>query len=100
MTDNIEYIRDKIPPKELLAQLAEEASELAKAALKLRRTYDQSNPTPVTREKAFDNVVEEIADVMLCLRVLGFDLDPEEYEDITGRKAKRWVSRLRKGARP
>lgn len=37
---------------EILCQLAEEASELCKAALKLRRTIDGSSPTPVTMEEA------------------------------------------------
>lgn len=33
---------------ELLAGLAEEATELAQAALKMRRTLDKSNPTPMS----------------------------------------------------
>lgn len=35
-----------LPEEELLAQLAEECSEAAKAALKLRRARDGVNPTP------------------------------------------------------
>ena len=35
----IEYIREQLSKEELLCQLAEEASELAQAALKLRRVY-------------------------------------------------------------
>lgn len=41
-----------LPEEELLAQLAEECSEAAKAALKLRRARDGVNPTPVSEEKA------------------------------------------------
>lgn len=39
-------ISDILPKTEILAQLAEEASELAQAALKLRRALDGANPTP------------------------------------------------------
>jgi hypothetical protein len=39
-------ISDILPKTEILAQLAEEASELAQAALKLRRALDGTNPTP------------------------------------------------------
>ena len=39
-------VSDILPKTEILAQLAEEASELAQAALKLRRALDGTNPTP------------------------------------------------------
>ncbi len=42
-----------LPEEELLAQLAEECSEAAKAALKLRRARDGVNPTSVSEEEAF-----------------------------------------------
>lgn len=41
-----ETITKRIPVCELLAGLAEEAAELTQAALKLRRCYDGTNPTP------------------------------------------------------
>ena len=47
-----------LPEEELLAQLAEECSEAAKAALKLRRVRNGANPTPVSEEDAFSNLVE------------------------------------------
>ena len=56
---------------ELLAGLAEEATELAQAALKMRRTLDKSNPTPMTTGDASRNLNEEFADVLLCAAVLG-----------------------------
>lgn len=39
-------VSDILPKTEILAQLAEEASELAQAALKMRRALDGTNPTP------------------------------------------------------
>jgi hypothetical protein len=92
-----EFIRDRVPKEELLAQLAEEAAELCHAALKLRRVYDGTNPTPVKRSEAFDNLQEEIADVLLLLVVL--KLDTTEcfcsYNKILNIKLARWVDRLR-----
>jgi NTP pyrophosphatase (non-canonical NTP hydrolase) len=95
----IEYIREQLSQEELLCQLAEEASELAQAALKLRRVYDGSNPTPVKRGEAFDNLKEEIADVELVLMVLGYDrsmLISEKHKRMDA-KLIRWTERLRGG---
>ena len=92
----IEYIQTKLSTEELLAQLAEEATELAHAALKLRRVYDGSNPTPVPRGEAIGSLHEEIADVKLLLKVLGLD-DPNDQElqkHIMNGKLCRWARRL------
>ena len=93
----IDYIREQLSQEELLCQLAEEASELAQAALKLRRVYDGSNPTPTKRSEAFDNLKEEIADVELVLMVLGYDrsiLISEKHKRMDA-KLIRWVNRLK-----
>ena len=75
--------------------MAEEATELAHAALKLRRAYDGSNPTPMTKGEAIDNLIEEIGDVILYLEVLGFPVDPEVYRKDMNTKLERWVRRLK-----
>lgn len=49
-TELITKIVEHLGMNEILCQLAEEASELAQAALKLRRAYDGKNPTPKTVE--------------------------------------------------
>lgn len=61
-------VLDYLPREEILAQLAEEASELAQAALKLRRALDGTNPTPKSVAECEENLLEEWADVDLCLR--------------------------------
>lgn len=71
-TEMLNYVKENVDFKERLAQLAEEATELAKAALKYRRTLDDENPTPVSKDEAFKNLVEEIDDVALCLDTLSF----------------------------
>lgn len=85
-------IRDKMPVVELLAGLAEECSELAQAALKLRRVYDGTNPTPMKEEDAIERFYEEIADVQLYLEQISL---PQSYiNEIMMEKQRRWENRL------
>lgn len=91
----IKIIREKVPRTELLALLAEEASELAQAALKLRRVYDGTNPTPVTEEEALANLKEEMADVGLIVSALGFDRCGQEIFCRQRAKLRRWLLRLK-----
>lgn len=95
MTD-IEFIRDKLGQEELLCQLSEEAAELSKAELKLRRAISGKNPTPVAPEEAYKNLLEELADVSNALVALGLDTVLVRTEIIRTMKEKRerWVERL------
>ncbi len=92
-------IRGKIGETELLAGLAEEAAELAQAALKLRRVIDGSNPTPVTPEQAREALTEEVADVLLYLAILDQVADVAYYLEAptkyTAEKLRRWLDRLK-----
>ena len=90
----IDNIREKLDQPELLAQLAEEATELAQAALKLRRAITNINPTPVSAEDAQEDLEEEIADVLLCIRAAGFSNHPAKYAGAMVSKARRWKKRL------
>lgn len=89
-------IKDKVPATELLALLAEECTELAHAALKLRRVRaPEDNPTPVTEEEARKKLIEEVADVQCVLQQL-FEIDDwMRAADVIEMKMERWVSRLR-----
>lgn len=95
-SDPVDFIREKLGQEELLAQLAEECVELSKAALKLRRVYSGINPTPVKRSEAFKNLKEEIADVSLCLEVLGMNtpMVMREVHQTMNMKLERWALRL------
>ena len=86
-------VDDYLPPEEILAQLAEEAAELAQAALKLRRVMDGTNPTPVTLEEAVRSLNEEMADVTLCFDLVPF-ADYSQVNEIRERKEERWKKRL------
>lgn len=96
MSERISVIRSLLGEEELLCQLAEECDELGKAALKLRRVLNGKNYTPVTEDQARENLIEEMADVELCLEVLG--LNTASYAQIVGNiwdeKLHRWTSRL------
>ena len=91
-------IFDALPEEEILAQMAEECVEASKAALKLRRARTGVNPTPVSEKDAFENLVEELADIYLD------DNDPCNMCDAVGdrmveimeQKLARWKYRLMK----
>jgi len=99
---NLISITRNLPESEVLAQLAEEASELAQAALKVRRTLSFVNETPMNYEKAVGNLIEEIADVKVSLDVLMMQdarlktaQGQDEIMRIKTVKAARWCERLK-----
>ena len=63
---NLEYIAANLSDEDILCQIAEEAAELAQTALKLRRAITGTNPTPVTIEKAVDDLFEEYDDTVIA----------------------------------
>ena len=103
MTD-LEYIADNLSDEDILCQIAEEASELSQAALKLRSAITQANPTPVSDEEAVDSIIEEYADTIgafeiwaaKCggdgVRLVGYDL-----AEIIDAKYARKVKQIKEG---
>lgn len=89
-------VSDILPKTEILAQLAEEASELAQAALKLRRALDGTNPTPKSMEECQKAFEEEYADVVNCIIALDCmdDAAFERMQKMQHEKEARWISRL------
>ena len=94
-SEMLNYIKAKVNYKERLAQLAEEATELAHAALKYRRALDDENPTPVSSNEAFKNLIEEIDDIALLLETLALKWRIEFNSGSREKKLKRWVERLK-----
>lgn len=99
--DNDNAINDRIAIQnmlsfeEIMTQLAEECSELSMAALKYRRAAGKANPTPVTSVEAFNNLLEEVTDVINVLFVAGLihpDYPVTYYTD--SKKIARWKNRL------
>lgn len=92
-----DIIKDYLDEAEILCQLAEEAAELVKAALKYRRACGYTrNVTPVSMVDAYKNLLEEIADIRVCLNTLGLEEDDvtSEIESIANQKTDRWYKRL------
>lgn len=84
------FIPRNIGAAALYEQLAEEASELAQAALKASRILRGNNPTPVKPSAARDNLIEEYTDVCLVAKLLGLHTDEVQIV----RKKQRWVNRI------
>jgi len=85
---------------EILAQMGEELTEAAQAALKLRRALDDSNPTPKTIPECWESLEEEIGDVMNCIDALLLE-DAQNYHAFMSKcgekaepKMRRWKQRL------
>ena len=85
-------IPQELPIETRLIQLAEEASELSQASLKLVRSLDGDTPVPESQAKA--HLLEEIADVMVCTFALIGQADMMAIEAISRQKSKRWEERL------
>ena len=64
------YISSTIGTPAVLEQLAEESADLAQAALKFARKLRDENPTPKSEEECLQDLLEELADVKLCMEVL------------------------------
>ncbi len=89
-------VASQLGKREKLEQVAEEASELCKAAMKLIRAGKMSeNPTPMSLEEATQNFYEEFRDVLIAMRVT---LSPSKYASLldvdNSPKFKRWYERL------
>ena len=82
---------EEIGEAAMLEQLAEECTELAKAALKMARIIRKENPTPVTEKDAIANIREEYTDVVQCAGELSLTVDEEQM----ARKHERWEKRVR-----
>ena len=94
--ENMEIIK-KLPRRDRLEALAEEASELVQAALKVIRAEKLSkNPTPMADNEAKIALNEEFYDVLIAALALEFKIPSEEFL-LNNFKVKRWAERI-KGA--
>ena len=89
-----------LPETEVLAQLAEEAAELAQALLKYCRMCGHGSYTPLNPKDAMDAVIEEYADLLLAMeasfpRCEGNRMFYNNLERVYQEKAKRWAERLK-----
>jgi NTP pyrophosphatase (non-canonical NTP hydrolase) len=94
MRSLLDTIKKNVPLEERLLGLAEEASELSQAALKYRRALTKKNPTPLSEDDAYENLLEEIADVTLYMDTLY--INTGTVKEHYNRKLRRWNDRLMK----
>lgn len=86
------YVHDNLDRKEIIMQLAEEASELSQSCLKYIRALDGKNPfTEFDPEFYMDRIIEKYSCVLNAAETARIYID---YEIVVN-KAERWVKRLK-----
>lgn len=79
--------------EEILSQTTEECGELIQAAQKMRRVL--RGTTPVDESEAIRHLIEEIADVLVCIDAiscLGL-VDNDKIANMASKKIDRWYNR-------
>lgn len=97
------YIHENTTIASQYAQLAEEAVELAHCAQKIERILRNEQPVAedVTFEKELEHLIEEFADVELCVAVLQIvggaeTKNTDIFLDTFDEKLHRWCDRIKK----
>lgn len=86
------YVRDNLDRKEIIMQLAEEASELSQSCLKYIRALDGKNPfTEFDPEFYMDRIIERYSCVLNAAETARIWADFETMLI----KAERWAERLK-----
>lgn len=86
---------DGLTKEDYLDQLIEECGELVQAASKLKRARGTRNKTPVKEAEALTKLIEEIADVTLCIKMVERSeaIDMVSVMDKINAKYARWKER-------
>lgn len=90
----IKEVANKLGYENILCQLAEESSELSQACLKYRRAC--KGLTPKTKNEVYEDLIEELADVLLNIEQIYYLFDDNIQDKITNIqdfKAERWWNR-------
>lgn len=78
-----------------LEALAEESAELSQAAIKLIRAEGRnSNPTSVSAAAAYQNLLEEIADVLICCCFLDVSFGDKRFQSLAMKRYRRMEERM------
>lgn len=84
-----------VDAKPYAEMLWKQCMALSKAALKMRRTLDQKNPTPTTPEAAKYNLLMNLGLVLKKIERLTEEIgEKEKVQETMIRKAERWAERL------
>lgn len=93
-SENIKYVRANSTLNQNLNQLAEECCELGQAALKIQRAMGDGQYCAKSFDECFDDLHEEMADVLVCYEVLTSYADKNRIEQIAESKLNRWCNRI------
>ena len=96
--NDIDYIANNISELAVLIALAEEASELSKAAMKYARAKGLlDNPIPISVEQAENDLIEEYNDLLNCIDMLNnvSGLTISENTVLRPSKYRRWAERIK-----
>lgn len=98
--DKINVVQDIGVPA-TLELCAEEAVELAHAALKMARKLRGENPTPKSMDDIVDALTEELGDVQINIdKILEYGIvQKKDVDAVKEYKRKRWEERLREKKR-
>ena len=101
MTD-LRDIAENLTDEDILCQIAEEAGDLAQAALKMRRAITGTSPTPVTIEKAVDDLFEEYDDIIIAFSAYLVKHNVIDRKGVaaleqSNTKYSRWAQRIKEG---
>mgnify|MGYP007090493203 CR=1 FL=1 len=97
----MDKISDYLSTGDLLCQLAQECSELAQAALMLKRAMEGTNPPQRSILECWDDLDDGIAVVFLVIQQMGLtDREhTEKFVAIAEKKKERWLHWLQKNHR-
>lgn len=90
-------ILKEIGEEAVLEQIAEEAAELAQAALKMARKKRGINPTPKTEDECLRGLLEEMADLEVALTEWLSNMPVGYIAQVNSMmeyKAERWEARV------
>lgn len=89
-------VSEKIGTPALLEQCAEECNELAHACLKMARKLRNENPTPAKEEDILNSLVEEIANIWVCIgEIVNSDIvSYDAVDSVVMQKRQRWENRI------
>lgn len=93
---DLKEIIENVDEEDRLFQLAEECNELSQAVFKLYRYKKGTNKPKGTLTSVYNNLMEEIADVSLCLDVV-VNSRPTTKALVKAKKEyklKRWIDRI------
>ena len=89
-------LRDRIGEAALLELTAEECTELAQACLKKARSLRGDMPVAKTDGEMYNDIVEELADVRICIaEVLNDTIDISDVARMELNKKERLLERLK-----